>query len=354
MINLFEPYVTSDMREAVDEVLRSRFIGQGPKVDQFEKEFEKFFNIKHAISVNSGTSALETAYDLLNLKDGDEVLSTPLTCTATNLPLLHRGCKIVWVDILEDTLTIDPEDAKRKITEKTKAVVQVHLGGVKADIGNLNIPIVSDAAQALGIFTGSYTACSFQAIKHISTPDLGMIILSNEEEAHKAKLMRWFGIDRELKQKNSWKAYVNRQMTFDIEMMGYKRQPNDMIAAMAIIGLKHYNEILNHRKKIFDIYREQLKNIDGLKLIDGKENVYWLATLLVRNRDEFAKMMFESDVDVNLVQIRNDRYQIFGGLCENIPTMDKVEGQYISIPVGMNVSVENAYYIADCIKKGWD
>jgi len=353
MINLFEPYIPKETIEAVSDVLRSRFIGQGPKVDQFEKEFEKFFNVKYAVSVNSGTSALETAYDLIGLQKGDTVISTPLTCTATNLPLLHRGCKIVWADILEDTLTIDPEDVKRKITEKIKAVIQVHLGGVKADVGKLDIPIISDAAQALGIFTGSYTTCSFQAIKHISTPDLGMIILNNAEEAHKAKLMRWFGIDREAKQKNSWKAYVNRMMTFDIEMMGYKRQPNDMVATMAIVGLKHYHEVLNHRKKIFNIYKEQLKNIDGLKLIDGKENVYWLATLLVKNRDEFSKMMFEADVDVNLVQIRNDRYKIFGKLCENVPIMDKIESQYLSIPIGMNVSENDANYICDTIKKGW-
>src|SRR5438045_981972 len=115
MIDLFHPYVTQEMREAVDEVLHSRFIGQGPKVDLFEKLFKEKFNLNYAVSLNSGTAALETAYDLIDLKPGDEVISTPLTCTATNLPLIRKGVKIVWADILKDTLCIDPEDVNRKI-----------------------------------------------------------------------------------------------------------------------------------------------------------------------------------------------------------------------------------------------
>lgn len=354
MIDLFRPYVPEEAIEAVVEVLKSRFIGQGPKVDEFEKEFEKLFNVQHAVAVNSGTSALETAYDLVGLGVGDEVIVPVLNCTAGGTALLRRKCKIIFADILEKTLCIDPVDVRAKITDKTKAVVQTHLGGVQANIGKLHIPVISDACQALGIFTGQYDCLSFQAIKHIGTSDLGMIVLNNPEEAHKAKLLRWFGIDREKKIANNWQAFKTRKMTFDIELPGCKRQPNDIAAVMALIGLKHYYEILNHRKKLFDIYKKELANIDGIKLIDGQENVHWLCTLLVERREEFAKMLFDAGVDSNLVQIRNDIYKVFGGQRQDLPIMNKIEEKYISIPCGRNVSEENVYYIANAIKKGWN
>jgi len=285
-----------------------------------------------------------------NFISGDIVLSN---CTATNLPLVRRNIKIIFADILEDTLCIDPVDVRSKITDKTKAVVQTHLGGVRSDIGKLHIPVISDAAQALGIFKGDITCNSFQAIKMISTPDLGMVTINNLEEAHKAKLLRWFGINRERKILNQWQCYKERKMIFDIELAGCKRQPNDLAAAMALVGLKHYHEILNHRRKIFNTYKKELANVDGIKLIDGKENVYWLCTLLVERRDEFSKMMFEADCDTNIVQVRNDIYKIFGGERQDLPIMNKVEEKYLSIPCGMNVSEEDARYICEKIKGGW-
>ena len=228
MIDLFKPYVPKEAIEGVNDVLHTRWIGQGPKVDEFEKMFSGVFNVKHPVAVNSGTSALETAYDLCELGPGDEVITTPLTCTATNLPLLRRGVKLIFADILETTLNIDPVDVHSKLTDKTKAVVQVHLGGIRSDVGRLHVPIISDACQALGIFNGDYSCFSFQAIKHITTGDGGMLVCPTQEEAKRAKLLRWFGIDREKKISNHWQAYKERKMTFDIEEVGAKRQMTDM------------------------------------------------------------------------------------------------------------------------------
>ena len=353
MIDLFYPFIPREAIEEVSEVLHSRFVGQGPKVDQFEKEFSKFFNVKYPVSLNSGTSALETAYDLIGLKEGDEVISTPLTCTATNILLIRRGVKIVWADILPNTLCIDPLDVHSKITDKTKAVVQVHLGGIKADVGKLHVPVVSDACQALGIFTGDYTCCSFQAIKHITTCDGGMLICDTERHRNEAKLMRWFGIDRDKKTRNNWQAYKERKMTFDIKFPGTKRQMTDLDATMGLVGLKNYAFVMEHRKKIFDIYRKELKQEDGVKLIDGDVNTYWLATILVDRRDDFAKMMFEADIDVNTVHVRNDIYKVFGGKRTDLPVMNSLEEKYISIPLNMRVTEEDAYYIVNTIKRGW-
>ena len=353
MINLFRPYIPEETGLEINKTLQSGQIAQGAKVEEFEREFCKLFNVKYALSLNSGTSALETAYDIIKLKEGDEVITTPLTCTATNISLLHRGVKIVWADVLEDTLCIDPLDVQAKITEKTKAIVQVHLGGVKADVGVQHIPVVSDACQALGIFNGDFTCCSFQAIKHITTGDGGMLVVESGGIAHIIKLLRWFGIDREREVDNNWKAYKTRMMSFDIDILGYKRQMNDICATMGLVGLRHYAEALAHRKLLFNIYRQYLSAIDGIKIIDGKENVYWLFTVLVENRDDFARMLYNAKVDTNLVQIRNDIYSVFGGERADLPTLNKIEDKYISLPIGTHVSEENVHYIGRKIQEGW-
>lgn len=344
----------------MSDVLRSRFIGQGPKVEEFEKKFKSLFNIRHAVSLSSGTAALETAYDLIGLGPGDEVISTPLTCTATNLPLIRRGCKIIWADIDEKTLCISPKDVELKTTPNTKAIVQVHLGGIKSMVNYSEVPIVSDAAQALGIFSGDFTVCSFQAIKHISTGDGGMLTMNSDDLEHKAKLLRWFGIDREKKIANNWQAYQKRAMTFNIEVPGTKRHMNDIAAAMGIVGLSYYDRIIDHRSKIFDIYRQELRHIPGLRLVDSPFNTYWLATVIIERRDDFARMLFEADIDSNVVQVRNDVYDIFGGVKErpnpknpSLPIMDKLEFKYISIPLTMKTTEDDAYYICKKIKGGW-
>ena len=352
MIDLFKPFVPYKVKAEVLDTLNSRWVGQGPKVDLFEKKFQEKFHTTHSSAVNSGSAALETAYELVGIKPGDEVISTPLTCTATNIPLLRMGAKIVWADIKKDTLCLNYKDVLSKITSKTKAIVNVHLGGIENDLGKMPVPVISDACQALGVFNGDYTCNSFQAIKHITTGDGGMLTVGSEDAKHYAKLSRWFGIDREKKIANNWSAYQKRAMTFDIEILGYKRQMTDIAAAMGIAGLKYYDKVIEHREKIFNLYKELLKGVDGIKVVDGDRNTYWLCTVLVEKRDEFAAKMFECDIDTNLVQIRNDVYKIFGGRVA-LPVMDEVEGKYISLPLTMETTEDNVRYITKCIKEGW-
>jgi dTDP-4-amino-4,6-dideoxygalactose transaminase len=227
------------------------------------------------------------------------------------------------------------------------------LGGIQAEVKNAGVPIISDACQALGIFTGDYTCCSFQAIKHITTGDGGMIVVNNEDAYHAAKLLRWFGIDREKKIENNWQAYTQRAMTFDIELPGAKRQMTDIAAAMGLAGLKYYEKVLSYRKKLFDLYKRELEGFRGIKILDGEKNVYWLLTILVDRRDDFAKKMFDADIDTNVVQVRNDIYKIFGGERADLPILDSLEGKYLSLPLGMHVTEEDVLYICGVIKKGW-
>lgn len=352
---MFHPHVSEKQRNAVQQVLKTRWIGQGDRVDEFEQKFEEKFSAPYAVSVNSGSAALETAFDLIGLKAGDKVISTPLTCTASNLPLVRRGCEIVWADIRKDTLNLNFNDVARKVVTHgdIKAIVNVHLGGIESDIVAANIPIVDDAAQALGIYRheAKYNCYSFQAIKHVTTGDGGMLVVNNDADYRKAKLLRWFGIDRNKKKANNWQAYREREMLFDIELAGHKRQMTDIAASMGIAGLEDYDKIVEYRKKIFDIYKSI--KMDGLTLIDGEKNVYWLATFLVEKREEFIKKLFDYNIETNVVQARNDMYKIFGGRRQDLPNMNWAETRYISVPLHNMMSIEDAVYIRDVIKSGW-
>ena len=212
-IVLFHPHISDKARNYVNETLNTRWIGQGPKVDKFENMFvDRFAKDHHALSCGSGTDALHLSYLLAGLKHGDEVIVPLFTCTATNIPFLYMGVKIVFADVQPGTLNIDPKHVAELVNSNTKAIVCVHYGGLPCDMAELNaiaskwgIPIIEDAAHALGAtYNGQsigsisdFTMFSFQAIKHITTGDGGMVTMKKNSELYeKAKRLRWFGIDR--------------------------------------------------------------------------------------------------------------------------------------------------------------
>lgn len=344
------PYVSPQAIENVVRVLLSRFIGQGPEVNHFEAEFEDKFGLEPGttVAVNSGTSALELAYDLLKLGPGDEVITTPMTCTATNIPLVRRGCRLVFADISRETLNLDRADVERKCTHRTKAVVNVHLNGIQSDLHRVGVPVVDDSAQALGIFRGEqfsgvrFTTCSFQAIKAVTTADGGMLVCANREDAREARLRRWFGIDRQLKLLNNWQPFKQREILFDIEYPGYKFQMHDVAAAMGRAHLAEYDEIMEHRRNIFRTYRAA-----GLPMVDGPVNRYGFACLLVENRDEFCAELDRAGIETNVMQVRNDRYKIFEPFRVPLPNLDWVEERYVCIPMHNRMTIEDARYVAD-------
>ena len=343
MIPLFYPEnrYWEECSKDITDVLKGRWWGQAYKVDEFESAFSDNFSYQFCLAVNSGSAALELAYDLIDIQEGDEVITPVLTCTATNIPLIRRKAQIIFSDIQKEDFIIDPEDVEKKITDKTKAIVAVTLGGLKIsnkvfEIANHHqIPVVVDAAQSLGVSEpyGDYIIYSFQAIKHFSTGDGGMLIVRNESEYDKAKQLRWFGIDRDKKKASDWQAYKNREMTIDIEQPGYKFHMNDIAASLGLVGLKHSDEILKRRQEIVEYYNDKLNNCE--KIAGG---ACWLYGVLINNRDENAKDFLFNHIDVNMVHLRNDIYTVFSGKRQNLKNMNYIENKYLYIPLNTYMS----------------
>lgn len=349
MISLFWPALYKDeWLKELEKVFSTRWIGQGPLVDKFEKRFGNKFGFDYCLSVNSGTAALELAYHLIGVGEKDEVLTTVLTCTATNIPLLRRRAKIKFLDI-SDNLTVDFEDLKRKISPKTKAIVVVNLGGMQVDkrifplAKKHGIPVVVDACQSLGIseLQGDYICYSFQAIKHFTTGDGGMLVVRNKKEYERAKKLRWFGIDREAKKRADWKWNVNQKIVMDINVPGYKYHMNDIAATMGLVGLRHTDEILEYRKLLCSTYADNLpNNVPGI--YGGS---CWLMAIITKNRDKIIDYLRGHGVECDLVQFRNDIFKIFGGVKQNLPNMNRLESKYLYLPLNSRVTIEDVKYI---------
>lgn len=391
-IPLFKVFMSPTAGEEVNKILNSGFIGQGPKVKELEHNLSTHFNRPEPqiLTFNSATSAEHLAYHLLKKKskltvnyewgqtsdywpgihEDDEVLTTALTCTATNWPILANGLKLKWVDIDPTTMNMSLDDLKTKLNEKTKIVTVVHWGGYPVDLVELeNIRtefykkygfkfiIMDDAAHAFGSKLdnqpiGSFetiTTFSLQAIKHITSIDGGFWITPYNELNQRAKLQRWYGIDRE-------GPRTDFRCEEDVVEYGFKFHMNDISATVGLENLKHFNTIIGKHKSNGRYYNEALKGISGVKLLENnprKESAFWLYTLRVENRDMFMKYMNENGVSTSRVHERNDKHTCVSEYRTELPNVDKVVKDMVCIPVGWWVTDEDRNRIVDLIKKGW-
>lgn len=375
-IPLFYPYISEKAISEVVKILGTKFIGQGPKIPEFEQKFAKKFKAKYAVATSSCTAALHLAYILAGVQRGDEVVGPLFTCSATWHPVLQQGATPVFCDIKDD-FTIDPDDLERKITKKTKAIVVMHYGGCMCDLDRImkiakfyNLPVIEDAAQACGAYyygkkvrgyagtIGDYGAFSFQAIKYMTTVDGGMLTCKNKEDYEKAKRIRWFGIDRDLKIKKGWqqfKDWERREMTYDVWEVGYKYHMNNFNAAMGMVHMQELDKILAYQKKLNNLYRKLLKGIKGIKFLPEKpSDTNWLMTVLVDRRDDFAKKLKKAGIETNTIHIRNDVYTVFKPYAKSrFPNMDRFELRYLCLPMHFRITPGDVKKICNIIKKGW-
>jgi perosamine synthetase len=339
MLKLFKPFISEESKVNVLRVLNTDQIAEGDEVKLFEQELEAKLG-KKCLTVNSGTSALELAYELAGIDENSEVIVPILTCTATNLPLLHRKAKIVFADITND-LNIDIEDVKKKITERTRAIVFVNFGGNSRGLAELvelcnarGIKLVEDAAQAIGSdYWGKadFTAVSLQAIKTITSGDGGLLICRDNKDYEKAKRLRWFGIDRDAKQRGE---------NPDVTEAGYKYHMNNVSAAIGRGNLVHFDRLMTHINKLADIYQSY-----------GLFAHTWLAGGLSNDYKGLKKLLNDLNIEMGQHHYRNDMYTVFGGKVSDCPTMDEIENKYFFVPFHYGVTEEQAHTIGRVCKK---
>ncbi|MBN1675453.1 MAG: DegT/DnrJ/EryC1/StrS family aminotransferase [Kiritimatiellae bacterium] len=346
--------------DALKDVLYSGYIGEGPRVAEFERRLVPWLGTEHILALNSGTSAIHLALRLADVGPGDDVISSPMTCVATNEPILERGARVVWADIDPWTGNMDAADVARKIGPRTKAVIAVHWGGNPCDLGALNaigrehgVRIIEDACHAFGARyrgapVGSHSdfACfSFQAIKEITTVDGGALACRSENDAERGRLLRWYGIDRRSKRKDF-------RCEADIVEHGYKFHMHDVAAAIGLEQLKHVaGNLAKHRAHAarYDEAFAGLKTVTPLKRTDAGESACWLYTLRVRRRAAFVRAMDEAGITVSQVHARNDKHTIFRESARPLPGVDAFAAEHICIPVGWWLTEEQLACIIEAV-----
>lgn len=365
-MNFFNTHISSQSIELAKEVLESTWISEGKTVKKFENTLSKQLGVINPVAVNSGTSALHLALALANAGPGDEVILPPQTFVATGLVILIQHAKPVFADIQYNTGNIDPNSIRHKITKKSKAVIPVHWAGYPCDMDEIteiaeefNLTVIEDAAHALGATykdkpIGSisrFTAFSFQAIKHLTTGDGGALCCLHVNDYYNAQKRRWFGIDRI----NS-KPSILGEREYDINVVGYKYHMNNLAAAVGLGNLEDFPSNLKREREIAACYRNELKNVPGLQLLDYKndrESAYWLFTILVEQRIGLIKKLQEYGIPASVVHLRIDHNSVFGGLTPNLPNQEKFSQNQLAIPLHNGLSDEDIGKIVSVIKSGW-
>lgn len=362
MIPLVKPYIADKerMMPAIEQILYSGYIAEGEAVYQFEKEFGEYIGNPNVLVLSSGTAALHIALLLLNVGEGDEIISTAMTAEPTNTTIAITGAKVVWADVDERTGLLDPKSVREKITSRTKAIMLVHYAGMICNMDEFNkiseeynIPIIEDAAHALGSkyngkIIGSnsrFTCYSFQAIKQMTTVDGGAIAFRDELDVAAARKLRWFGLDKKVP-----------RLKNDITRAGYKYGMNNVTATIGSIQLQDTPDIIARYISNGKFYDEKLKDIAGVTLVpyyNNTEPSYWLYTMKVERRDDFIKMMEEHGVAASPLHHRSDTHSVFAESKCDLPNLDKFYKEFVHIPCGWWVGTEERESIANLIKRGW-
>lgn len=358
MINIAKPIISDEEIEAVTEVLKSGMLAQGPKVDEFQNKFAKYVETKYGIATSSGTTALHTALVAAGIKPGDEVITTPFTFAATSNSILYTQAKPVYADIDAKTFNLDPAKIEEQITDKTKAIVPVHLYGQPADMDGIleiaqkyNLKVIEDAAQAHGAVykgkkigsIGDFGCFSFYPTKNMTTGEGGMVTTNDEEYAEKAGMVRAHGESKRYEQ----------------SLLGYNYRMTDIAASIGLVQLKHIDEFNKIRNENAKYLSEGLADVEGITtpvVADNVTHVFHQYTIRVsKDRDTFQKFLTDNQIGTGIhypiVLYKQPYYQALS-ITGNCPLAEEAASQVISIPVHPSLTTEDLDTIIDTIKKG--
>ncbi|MGA7875426.1 MAG: aminotransferase class I/II-fold pyridoxal phosphate-dependent enzyme [Desulfoferrobacter sp.] len=304
-----------EINEVVDS-MKTGWLTTGPKVAMLEEAFCEWSGGQHAIAVNSATSGLHLALAILNLSDGDEVITTPVTwpSTANNIELC--GAKTVFADVHKDTLQIDPSEVEKRITARTRAVIPVHFGGAPCDLDLLHeicrvrgLSLIEDAAHAVGTrykerLVGSdseIAVFSFHPIKNMTTGEGGMILCREEDKAARMRMLRFHGISRD-----AWKRYSKGGTPqYEVHEPGFKYNMLDIMAGIGIHQFKRLDEFNAKRSALANNYLRLFENVPQISPLGQMPYPHQHAWHLFVVRLEIDTLMIDRDNFLQELQAEN-------------------------------------------------
>ncbi|AGB42136.1 UDP-4-keto-6-deoxy-N-acetylglucosamine 4-aminotransferase [Halobacteroides halobius DSM 5150] len=378
MTSKFIPYgkqwIDDDDINAVVEVLKSDYLTTGPKIKEFEEKFADYVDAEYAVAVSNGTAALHAACFAAGIGEGDQVITTPLTFAASANCILYQGGTPVFADIKADTYNIDPKEIRKKVTDKTKAIIPVHFTGQPCDLDEIHqiaeeydLIVIEDSAHSLGAtYKGrkmgglsDMSIFSFHPVKHITTGEGGMITTNSKELYNKLIQFRTHGITK------SEDNYINEshgKWYHEQQFLGYNYRMTDIQAALGISQLRKSDQFLKRRQEIADIYKQELKDIKWLKLPYQKEDINssWHLYIIQIDEDKLDKSRKEVfnyfkdnklGVQVHYMPVYYHPYykelEYQKGICLEA---EELYEKIISIPIYPKMSDDEVRYVIETIK----
>ena len=363
MIRLAIPSIDSQEERAVLAVLRSGFLVQGKTVAKFEEAVARYLNVKYAVAVSSGTSALHLALVAFGIGPDDEVIVPDYTFPATANVVELTGAKPVLADIDPATFNIDPKAIERLITKKTKAIIPVHLFGQSADMSPIirlakkyKLRVIEDAACVLGAeykgrkcgTIGDIGCFSFHPRKVITTAEGGMAVTNNKSAAERLKILRNHGID-----------YKGKKA--DFVMAGFNYRMNEIQAAMGLVQLKRIPGLIRSRRKVAGMYDALLAPMEWVKTpFTPSYNTHVFQTYIIQipgniGRDRLIAFLRKNGIEANIgtyalhhLSFYKNKYRLTP---RQFPAAEKVFHNSIALPVFEHLSVDQARRITAILKK---
>lgn len=367
MIPVFKPSYGNEEIEALKEILKSGWVGLGPKTAEFEKRFADFIGSNYATGTNSCTAALHLALKVSNLK-GNEVVTTPMTFISTNMAILYNDAIPVFCDIEHDTLNIDANKIEPLINEKTKALLVVHYGGHSCDMDNIlslarkyHLLVIEDCAHATGAeykgkklgSLGDFGCFSFHAVKNLAMGEGGAITTDDSAADGRLRKLRWMGIS-----KDTWSREDKDQKLYSwyyfIEEMGYKYHMHDISATIGLVQLNKLEQMNKRRKEIVDIYNDAFKDMEEIEtppLRSYANSSYHNYVIKLDKRDELNECLKTRGISTGVHYIPNNHYPIFSQFRGETPVADRVWKRILTLPVFPDLTKGQQEYIIKEIKE---
>lgn len=346
--------ISKEITQAIQRVLKSGWFILGEEVKQFEEEFSKYIGTKYGIGVNSGSDALFLALKALGIGTGDEVITISHTFISTVDSIVRNGAKPVFVDIDPDTYCIDVAKIEERITEKTRAILPVHLYGHPADMEPImeiakkyNLWVIEDACQAHGAEykgkkvggIGVLGCFSFYPTKNLGAyGDGGIIVTSNEELAEKLKMLRNYG----------------QPQKYYHDFVGINSRLNEIQAAILQVKLKHLDEWNEKRRRVANLYREFLKSSNVIVPVEKEyaKHAYHLYVIRCRERDKLQQYLSERGIETQIhYPIPVHKQKAYLDLVDaQLPITEKICDEILSLPIYPWLNNDEVSSIAEVIK----
>ena len=371
-INVFKAkYEVDECLEEIRKCLDIGWTGMGFKTSEFENAWKEYTGLKNAYFVNSSTAGLYLAVNILKeengWKDDDEIITTPITFISTNHAILKSNMVPVFADV-DDTMCLNPDSVRQRISEKTKAIMYVGIGGNAGNYKEIveicrerNIVLILDAAHMAGtrlngVIPGKeadVVIYSFQAVKNLPTADSGMLCFKNPKFDAIARKKGWLGISQDTYERTSNKGHY--KWKYDVEYIGDKYHGNSVVAAIGLVQLKYLDRDNEKRREIVNFYKRYLQPVeDRLKYVRIEENCessFHLFQIVVNKRDEMVTYLNGKEIYPGVHYASNINYTMYNSAKGTCPYSDYISEHVLSLPLHLHLTNNDIEYVSLCVRE---